>query len=192
MNEHKDFDEQEREELQQLQKLREFKDVRLKEIEDSGDLSELKEAKELIKRIFNQEMVSYLFFGVLTTLVNYLVFVLLIRFFGDGAALWANVVAFVAAVTFAYITNKVFVFKSKSWEWKILKRELPSFLSARVISFLFEEAGLIVCVNWLHAASWELFGIGGVMVSKIILSVVVVIINYILSKFFIFKPGNRQ
>lgn len=190
MNERKDFDESK--ELQELKELQEFKDARLQKMQESGDLSDLKELKGICKRIFNQEMVSYLFFGVLTTVVNYLVFWLLIRFFGDGAALWANVVAFAAAVTFAYITNKLFVFKSKSWEWKILKRELPSFLSARIISFLFEEAGLVVCVNWLHAGSWELFGIGGVMISKLVLSVVVVIVNYILSKFFIFKPGDRQ
>lgn len=147
--------------------------------------------QRFLKRLFNRETISYLIFGVLTTVVNYLVFWAIVTPLGEETALWANAAAFVVAVTFAYFTNKLFVFQSKSWKWSVLKKELPSFLGARVFSFLFEEFGLMVCVDWIQVGQWQLFGIGGVMIAKIVLSVLVVIINYVLSKFFIFKPGNQ-
>lgn len=148
--------------------------------------------RDLLKKIFNRETISYLIFGVLTTAVNYLVFWLIIEPFGDDAALWANVVAFVAALIFSYVTNKLFVFESKSWNWEVLKKELPSFVGARILSFLFDETGLLVCVKWLQVGRFQLFGISGLMIAKLFLSVVVVIVNYVLSKFFIFKPSDKN
>lgn len=60
------------------------------------------------------DMVSYLFFGVLTTVVNYLVYLPLYNLLGISAAV-SNIIAWVAAVAFAYVTNKPFVFKSHDW-----------------------------------------------------------------------------
>lgn len=148
--------------------------------------------RALIDRILNRETISYLVFGVLTTLVNYVVFYLALRAMGEELTLLANGVAFVAAVTFAYLTNKTFVFQRKSFRWAVLKKELPAFLSARILSFIFEEVGLLVCVDYWNVGRWELLGIDGVMIAKVVLSVIVVIINYILSKFLVFKPSDTE
>lgn len=148
--------------------------------------------KQLFKRLVNRETILYLVFGVLTTVVNYVVFAILIHIFGDEAALIVNVAAFVAAVIFAFITNKLFVFESKSWAGSVLKKEIPSFITARLFAFAIEELGLMFSMNVLHVEKYQLFGIGGVLIAKIILSVVVVIVNYVFSKFFIFKKPEEN
>lgn len=144
-----------------------------------------------MKKILNRETVTYLIFGVLTTLVNYVCFWLGIKLFGEEYTLLINVFCFIIAASFAYVTNKLFVFESKSWAWEILRREIPAFFSARVFSFLLEEAGLWVSKDLLHVGRYELLGINGIMIAKIALSVLVVILNYVFSKLFIFKKGQE-
>ena len=109
----------------------------------------------------------------------------------------ANVIAFIFAVTFAYITNKLFVFESKSWDISVLRQEIPQFFGARLLSFLFEELGLLICDNMLGLGRYHLFSIwkisvDGVLLSKVILSVFVVIINYFFCKFLIFKKKIKE
>lgn len=146
---------------------------------------------KLFHKLCNRETVSYLIFGVLTTVINYVTFALMLCFFGEESTLVANGVAFVAAVAFAYITNKLFVFRSKSWAWAVLAREISSFVGARLFSFAFVELGLLVCM-WLRVEQYSLFGINGIMIAKIILSFAVVILNYFFSKFFIFKKSGKE
>lgn len=133
----------------------------------------------------------YLFFGVLTTIVNYLSFWVLIRIFGAQAALLENLGSFFAATTFAYLTNKIFVFKRNSWKWKIVCREAVSFAGTRLFSFGLEEAGLYVCISALHAPSYSLWGINGLMISKILLSGIAVILNYLFSKCLVFRKRQK-
>ena len=148
---------------------------------------------EKLKKILNRETVMYLVFGVATTVVNYIVFFLCYELiFGGDNSPAANTVAFVAAVLFAFVVNKVFVFESKSWGVDALKREVPPFLGARVGSFLIEEAGLILCEDVWHLGNVTVFAMGemeltGVTVAKLALSVIVVVLNYVFCKFFIFK-----
>lgn len=142
---------------------------------------------KLCGRCFANETISYLFFGVLTTVVNYIVFWLALRLMGEDGALWANVIAFAAAVLFAYVTNKLFVFNSKCWAWAVLRREFPSFVGGRLFSFALEEVGLWLCVDILSVGDAALFGVNGVLIAKAVLNVVVIAVNYILSKFLIFR-----
>ena len=87
-----------------------------------------------IKKILNRETVLYIIFGVATTVVNYVVFYLLYNvLWNQSHSLAANAAAFVAAVIFAFVVNKLFVFESKSWSADTLKREIPSFLAARIL-----------------------------------------------------------
>lgn len=146
-----------------------------------------------LKKILNRETVLYLVYGVATTLVNYIVFFLCYElvFDGDNSPA-ANTIAFVAAVIFAFIVNKVFVFESKSWNVEALTREVPPFLGARVGSFLIEEAGLVLCEDVWHLGNVTVFAIGGteltgVTAAKLVLSVVVVVLNYVFCKFMVFK-----
>lgn len=147
--------------------------------------------KKIIKTLLNKETLSYLFFGVLTTVVNYTAFICFFLLFDAKSPLFGNTIAFIIATAFAYITNKIWVFNSKEWNFKVLKSEIPSFIGARILSFAFEQIGLLVCINLFSVGNYLLLGINGVMISKIILSFIVVILNYGLSKFFIFKKKMR-
>lgn len=149
----------------------------------------MKKIKELI--IKYKELITYVIFGGLTTVVNLVVFSLSGLVLGAERYLISNVIAWVAAVIFAYITNKIWVFESKSWEPKVLLKEVPSFFAARVFSFLVEEAGLFLFVDLLGFNEYSLniltFEFSGEFIAKVILAVVVVILNYVFSKLFIFK-----
>ena len=151
--------------------------------------------KKLFHKLFNRETISYLFFGVLTTLVNLAVFWVLNKLLGEDLALFNNAVAFVAAVTFAYITNKLFVFESKSWSPETLRKEIPSFIGARLFSFGLEELLLWISKDVIRVGRYSIvilgIVIGGLMVAKILISVIVVVLNYFFSKLFIFKKKEK-
>lgn len=146
-----------------------------------------------IKKILNRETVLYIIFGVATTVVNYVVFYLLYNvLWSQSRSLEANAAAFVAAVIFAFVVNKLFVFESKSWSMDTLKREIPSFLAARIGSFGIEEAGLFLCEKVLKLGGVIAITLGGVAldwitVVKVALAFVVVALNYVFCKLFIFK-----
>ncbi len=146
-----------------------------------------------IKTLFikYKELIMYVIFGVLTTLVNFGAFWIFTKILGEDSYLINNAIAWVVGVVFAYITNKLFVFDSKSWSLKLVTKEVVEFFGARVLSFLVEEGGMLLFITVLGFGekSLELLGftITGQFVVKILLAVIVVILNYIFSKFFIFK-----
>ena len=129
-----------------------------------------------------KEAIDYLFWGGMTTVVSwgsYSAFVLL-----GASVFWGNVLSWICAVLFAFVTNKLWVFQSKSWAGNVLLPELGKFLSSRVATGVFEMVAVpaLVALGLNHT----IFGIDG-MVSKVLVSVIVVILNYILSKLFVFK-----
>lgn len=106
--------------------------------------------KKLWDRMFTREVLTYLLFGVLTTVVNYVVFWLTLRLGGEELVLVANALAFVASVIFAYVTNKIFVFQSKSWTWNVLKKEVATFVGCQASVLWAGRAGpvaLYPCVE---------------------------------------------
>lgn len=145
--------------------------------------------KELI--IKYKELIIYVLFGGLTTVVNLSVFALFSLILGDERYLITNVIAWFAAVVFAFITNKIWVFESKSWNARVLAKEVPSFFSARIFSFIFEEAGLFFLVDILSMGELSVkilsFEISGELIAKAIVGVMVVVINYVFSKLVVFK-----
>lgn len=147
--------------------------------------------KALIKNDRLWETIKYVFFGGLTTLINFLIFTACVNVMGDSLALIANAVAFVAAVAFAFWSNKLFVFRSLSWTADVLKREIPVFVGARLLSFGFEELGLFILVNLLGVGQYRLLGFSGVLIAKGALSVVSIIVNYVVSKYYIFKAPPK-
>ena len=146
-----------------------------------------------LKKLLNRETILYIIFGVATTVVNYVVFHLLYNvLWNQSRSLTANAAAFVAAVIFAFVVNKLFVFESKSWSMDTLKREIPSFLAARIGSFGIEEAGLFLCEKVLKLGGIVAITLGGlsldwITVVKVALAFVVVALNYVFCKLFIFK-----
>ncbi len=145
--------------------------------------------RELI--IKYKELIVYGIFGVGTTLVNLITFKLWNVILGDGYYLVSNIIAWFAAVIFAYITNKIWVFESKKWNGKVLLKEIPPFFASRVFTLLLEEAGLFLFVDLLkfNQFTLDVFALefSGEMLAKFILAFVVVVLNYLFSKVFIFK-----
>ena len=131
--------------------------------------------KALIKK--QREIIIYLVFGGLTTLVDFLVYWPLFHWL-QWPATASNAVAWVAAVAFAYLTNKPLVFKSNDWHAKTVLPELGKFVGCRIVSFVFTEVFLAITVDWLQ---WH-----GLLM-KILVSVVVIILNYIGSKWLVFR-----
>ena len=146
-----------------------------------------------LKKLLNRETILYIVFGVATTAVNYIVFHVLYNvLWHQRSSLVANAAAFVAAVIFAFVVNKLFVFESKSWSGETLKREIPSFLAARIGSFGIEEAGLFLAEKVLKLGGVIAITIGSmaldwITVIKVALAFVVVALNYVFCKLFIFK-----
>ena len=148
---------------------------------------------EKLKKLLNRETVLYIIFGVATTAVNYVVFYLLYNvLWQQRNSLTANAAAFVAAVIFAFVVNKLFVFESRSWNADTLKREIPSFLAARIGSFGIEEAGLFLAEKVLKLGGIIAVTVGSlsldwITVIKVALAFVVVALNYVFCKLIVFK-----
>ncbi len=139
-----------------------------------------KKINALIKKY--REIIVYVIFGGLTTVLNMVIHFGLMKF----TKLHELVIVFIAwvfAVIFAYIVNKLWVFQSKSFEKDVLVHEIVSFTGARVLSLGIEEVIFLIFVTWLHMSQ-------GII--KIAAGVIVVIINYIFSKLLIFKNKNQK
>ncbi len=119
----------------------------------------------------------YLVFGVLTTVVNYLVYLPCYNLLGLSASV-SNVAAWAVAVAFAFVTNKPFVFRSHDWSAKTVVPELVKFIGTRLGSGGVETVILLL--------TGDLLGWNGNL-WKLITSVLVVILNYIGSKLLVFK-----
>lgn len=164
---------------------------------------------KLIDKLFTQEIITYIFFGVLTTVVNLLTFYIFKRIFisigwdgifnsiiPEGSSLQklfvggtdyldANFIAWVVGVIFAFVTNKLWVFDSKSWKPSVAGKEFTGFMGARIFSFAIETIAMFTLVTLLSVNDF---------IAKIIVGMVVIIINYIFSKLIIFKkkPGEEK
>lgn len=134
---------------------------------------------ELIKK--NKMIILYLIFGVLSTIVNIATYAVSTKIF-KIEYLISNIVAWIVAVTFAYITNKIFVFESKTDEKKKLLKEFLLFYYYRIVTLIMEMIILYVCVDLLKFND---------MIIKVIANILVIILNYVFSKFIIFKKGNN-
>ena len=124
----------------------------------------------------NKEVILYVFFGGLTTLVSIVTFVVAANVFYINILI-ANAISWIFAVTFAYVTNRAWVFRSKTKGADILN-EAFSFYIGRFTSLMAEELILIVFVSWMGFNS---------LVVKIVAQFVVLVMNYFISKLIVFK-----
>lgn len=155
--------------------------------------------KEKIINLYNKyrEIIVYIFWGGMSTVVgwgSYIIFASLLS--GNVSDIHllsmtisvtvfvANVLSWILAVTFAFYTNKVFVFQSKSWKMDIWVGECVKFVGARIATGVLEIFGVPFLVA--IGLNQKIFGIEGI-VAKITVSVAVVALNYVFSKLFIFK-----
>ena len=129
----------------------------------------------LIKK--HKSFISYGIFGVLTTVVNSVTNNLCFYQMGISNTL-SNIAAWILAVTFAYLTNKAWVFESRSWAWGILRREIPAFVSCRLATGVLDLVIMYLCVDVMQ---WN------AMLMKLMSNILVILLNYIFSKLVIFK-----
>ena len=130
--------------------------------------------------IKNKEIIKYLIFGILTTLVNILCFYILDKLNVDIYI--NNTISWIVSVIFAFITNKLYVFESKSLDIKTIFKEGTSFLGARIFSYFVDMGTIYLLFDGLKINK---------LISKIVSNIIVIIINYIFSKFiFKKKEGN--
>ena len=137
----------------------------------------MEKLKKIWRFLTAPEMLLYILFGILTTVVNILSFGLL-RDVLQWQLLTANTLAWVLSVAFAFLTNKVFVFRSKSFAAKLVLRELVSFVGARLFSLAVDTAGMWLLGDVLTWNDW---------LAKVLMNVIVIVLNYVFSKLFIFK-----
>lgn len=136
---------------------------------------------QIIKKVCNKETILYVIFGVITTAVDFAAFSLLYYVIGLNEVV-SNTIAWVLAVIVAFITNKLIVFENRSTKAAELIKEIVSFALARVISLLVTDAFLVFAKNIRM----------NMLFAKGLISVVVIILNYIFSKLFIFKKQEEK
>ena len=134
---------------------------------------------KIIKRVCTKEVIMYLIFGVLTTVVSLVVYYALIfTILNPENAIQlqiANILSWIAGVAFAYVTNRKYVFESKEAN-KV--KELSKFVTSRLVTLFLDMFIMFVGVTWLK---------GNDKIVKLISQVLVIIGNYVFSKVFVFK-----
>lgn len=133
----------------------------------------------MLKNLFvkYKEQISYLFFGVMTTVINFITYFALTKLFNTDEMI-ANIIAWIVSVAFAFVSNKLFVFESKSFDKNTLLKEITGFVSSRIASLGIDMTIMYIGINLLFIND---------AIVKIVSNVVVIVLNYILSKLIVFK-----
>ncbi len=140
--------------------------------------------KEKLEYLWNKykDLIPYIIFGVLTTIVNYVSYWIFAHPLGWSTVV-SNMGAWILSVLFAYVTNRRWVFHSTASGTKEITKEFLSFLAARIGTGLMDTFIMWLCVDKL---GWN------DLIMKLASNVLVVILNYIFSKFFIFKKRDEK
>ncbi len=145
--------------------------------------------------IKHREFILYAFFGVATTLANFFSYLIMKAILGEERYLINNAIAWFVGVVVAFVTNKLYVFNSKSWKIKVALKEFFEFVAARVFSFGVEQFGFWAFMEVLHFERFSIpliiITVTGDIIAKLLISIVVVILNYVFSKFIIFKKNKE-
>lgn len=128
----------------------------------------------------------YFIFGFGTTFVSWSSYALFVGLMNMPVA-WGNILSWICAVLFAFFTNKLLVFESKSFAWSVVIPEFTVFMGTRLLTGVLEMVAVPFLVQ--IGFSYALFGARG-MWAKIAVSVFNVVLNYILSKKYVFKDRN--
>lgn len=135
---------------------------------------------KIMKKVLSREFISYAVFGVLTTIANIFIFKLLFEQLGMAYGI-ANIIAVLTAKVLAYITNKLFVFRHRCANAKELLLEIVKYVFARGFTGLIDIFGMFFAVELLHADE---------MLTKYVIQVIVIILNYILGKKIVFRSAD--
>lgn len=137
---------------------------------------------DLIKKLYYDSRIRYLFFGGLTTLVNIVVFAILEGPLGIDYKI-SNFFSVAAAICFAFVVNKLYVFQSKSRNFSDTLHEFIKFVLGRLVTMVVEVGGVPFCVELLGQPK---------MIAKLETQVIVMVVNYFISKLFVFKSSDND
>lgn len=136
----------------------------------------------MVEKIFDiykqfKEQILYIVFGVLTTAINIVSFFACTRVIGLGL-IPSNIIAWILSVLFAFVTNKIYVFNSRNYTISVVLRELIDFTVSRGATGLLDLGLMYLFVSVIGIED---------MISKVVINIIVIILNYILSKIYVFK-----
>ena len=140
----------------------------------------MEKIKALIKKFCTKEVILYVIFGVLTTIINLVVTYVLNHFLSINGAL-SSAIGIISAILVAYFTNRKMVFNSQAKGFKANLREFGKFILGRAGTMILEEGGVILFNTLLKLP---------LMPVKIVLTILVIILNFFISKFFVFKKSK--
>ena len=126
-----------------------------------------------------RELILYVIFGILTTVCNFVVYFMATRLFYLSIEI-ANILGWFLSVLFAYVTNRQYVFQSEECGKSII-RELLSFYGSRLFTGLLDFGGMWLFADYLKFND---------MITKVVLNVIIIVLNFILSKFLVFQKKN--
>ena len=139
----------------------------------------MEKIKELLKKY--KFIILYGIFGILTTIINIVTYALCYDMFNISNVV-SNIIAWILSVLFAFITNKIWVFESKCFDFKIFIKELWNFIVCRLATGALDLGIMYVGVDLLK---------GPALILKIASNIIVIILNYVMSKLFVFKKGSN-
>jgi len=135
-----------------------------------------------------REIINYLFFGGCTTLVSWATYALFVGGCGMGVVP-GKILSWICAVVFAYVTNKLWVFFSQQKDAAMLLREAIEFFASRAATGVVEIGGLPLLMSL--GLDQPLFGVKGFW-ANIVVTVIVIILNYFLSKYLVFRKKEKE
>ena len=139
----------------------------------------MEKIKKLLKKY--KFIILYGIFGVLTTIINIVTYALCYDMFNISNVV-SNIIAWILSVLFAFITNKIWVFESKCFDFKIFIKELWNFIVCRLATGALDLGIMYVGVDLLK---------GPALILKVASNIIVIILNYVMSKLFVFKNGSN-
>ena len=139
---------------------------------------------EKIKELYlkYKEIINYLIFGALTTVVNIVTYAIFARIFHVDEVV-SNIIAQIISILFAYVTNKIYVFESKSTKLKDILREMISFFGCRIFTAVLDTLLFSFMIKILFMND---------LIAKCITQVVVIVLNYVFSKLIIFRKKDKK
>lgn len=145
----------------------------------------------LIKKICNKEVISYIIFGVLTTIVNIIIsYVLKAIFHIDGNI--ASTTGIICSILFAYFTNRKWVFQSYANTYKEKWIEFGKFILGRAFTMIIEIIGVFLLNDVIHSFYGMFSDNIAYLINKVLITIIVIILNFFISKFFAFKKPSQK
>ena len=141
----------------------------------------MEKINKLIKKLLDRDVILYIIFGILTTLVNFVTFYILNSLMKVNANI-SNLVAIPLAILFAYFTNRKWVFHTQAKGFKENFNEFCKFIAGRAATMIIEFSG---CMLLFMIPIPEI-------ISKLIVSIIIIILNFFISKFFAFKQKDNK